>query len=138
MTAKFISTNNYTIHNKWNTYYVNQTPISCIDHKYSNCPPKITHVTTQNNGQSDHSLLSAIYHTKAPVNPPKIIYTRPKYLLTEHTLNEYLNNNDIIQTAFNYTDPDLIAEIIMNEYNNIIEIVAPKTKRQVMKTTHHT
>ena len=48
-------------------------------------------------------------------------------------MNEYLKNNDIIQTAFNYTDPDLIAEIIMNEYNIIIEIIAPKTKRQVKK-----
>ena len=48
-------------------------------------------------------------------------------------MNEYLKNNDIIQTAFNYTDPDLIAEIIMNEYKNIIEIIAPQTKRQVKK-----
>ena len=70
-------------------------------------------------------MITAIYHTKAPVNPPKIIFTRPKHLLTEHTMNEYLKNNDIIQTAFNYTDPDLIAEIIMNEYNNIIEIITP-------------
>merc|ERR1712240_754057 len=90
-------------------------------------------ITTINNGQSDHSMIAAIYHTKAAVSPPKIIFTRPKYLLTEHTMNENLKNNDIIQTAFNYTAPDLIAEIIMNEYNNIIEIIAPKTKRQVRK-----
>merc|ERR1712240_281714 len=124
---------NYTIHNKENTYFINQTPISCIDHIYSNCPHKLSHISTINSRQSDHALLSAIYQTKAPVNPPKIIYTRPKYLLTEHTLNKYLNNNDIIQTAFNYMDPVLIAEIIMNEYNNIIDIIAPKTKRQVRK-----
>merc|ERR1712240_767534 len=90
-------------------------------------------ITTINNGQSDHSMIAAIYHTKAAVSPPKIIFTRPKYLLTEHTMNENLKNNDIIQTAFNYTAPDLIAEIIMNEYNNIIEIIAPQTKRQVKK-----
>merc|ERR1711955_165120 len=71
--------------------------------------------------------------TKAPINNPKIIYTRPEYLLTEHYLNAYLNNNDIIQTAYNYTDPELIAEIIMREFNNIIEIIAPRTKRQVKK-----
>merc|ERR1711955_28870 len=104
-----------------------------MDHIYSNCPQKLTHITTLNNGQSNHAMITAIYHTKAPINNPKIIYTRPKYLLTEHKLNEYLNNNDIIQTAFNFTDPDLIAEIIMREYNNIIDIIAPQTKRQVKK-----
>ena len=30
-------------------------------------------------------------------------------------------------------DPDLIAEIIMTEYINIIEIIAPRTIRQVRK-----
>merc|ERR1712240_586638 len=48
-------------------------------------------------------------------------------------MNEYVKNNDIIQTALNYTDPHLIAEIIMKEYNNIIKIIAPQTKRQVKK-----
>merc|ERR1712240_396692 len=107
--------------------------MSYIDQIYSNCPQKLTHITALDNGQSDHAMITAIYHTKAPINNPKIIYKRPKYLLTEHKLNEYLNNNDIIQTAFNYTDPDLIAEIIMREFNNIIDIVAPQTKRQVKK-----
>merc|ERR1712240_978445 len=75
-----------------------------------------------------------LYTTQKHLSTPqKIIFTRPKYLLTEHTMNEYVKNNDIIQTAFNYTDPDLIAEIIMKEYNNIIEIIAPQTKRQVKK-----
>merc|ERR1712240_733827 len=132
-TTQFITDNNITVHNKEPTYFVNQTPTSCIDHIYSNCPQKITHITTENNGLSDHATITATYHTKAPINTPKIIFTRPKYLLTEHNLNEYLNNNDIIQTAYNYTDPELIAEIIMREFNNIIEIIALRTKRQVKK-----
>merc|ERR1712240_293787 len=132
-TTQFLTENNITTHNKDPTYYVNQKPISCIDHIYSNCPQKITHITTINNGFSDHATLTTTYHTKPPVNNPKVIYTRPKHLLTEHNLNEYLNNNNIIQTAYNYTDPELIAEIIMREYNNIIELIAPRTKRQVKK-----
>ena len=132
-TTQFLTENNITTHNKDPTFYRNQTPTSCIDHIYSNCPQKLTHIPTINNGCSDHAIITATYHTKAPIKYPKIIYTRPKHLLTEHKLNEYLNNNDIIQTAFNYTDPDLIAEIIMREYNNIIEIIAPQTKRQVKK-----
>merc|ERR1712240_568177 len=117
-TTQFLTENNITTHNKDPTYYVNQTRISCIDHIYSNCPQKITHITTINNGYSDHAILTATYQTKAPINYPKIKYPRPKHLLTEHKLNEYLNNNDIIQTAFNYTDPD---------------IIGPQTKRQIKK-----
>ena len=77
---------------------VNQNQISCIDHNYSNCPQKITQVTTQNTGQSDHAILTANYHTKAPINLPKFVYTREKHLLTHHTLNEYLSNNLILQS----------------------------------------
>merc|ERR1712240_1009178 len=132
-TTQFLSENNITTHNKDPTFFIKQTPTSCLDHIYSNCLQKLTHITTINNGQSDHAMITAIYHTKAPINNPKIIYTRPKYLLTEHKLNKYLSNNDIIQTGFNYTDPDLIAEIIMKEFNNIIDMIAPQTKRQVRK-----
>ena len=46
ITHNFLTNNNYTIHNETNTYYINQTPISCIDHIYSNCPQKVNHVTT--------------------------------------------------------------------------------------------
>ena len=85
-TAQFITEHNITTHNNEPTYFVNQTPTSCIDHIYSNCPQKLTHITTENNGLSDHATLMATYHTKAPINNPKIIFTRPKYLLTEHIL----------------------------------------------------
>merc|ERR1712208_139069 len=64
MTLEFLTDNNYTTHNELHTYYVRQQPISCIDHIYSNCPHKITNVLTHNTGQSDHSILTAIYHTK--------------------------------------------------------------------------
>merc|ERR1712240_32367 len=92
----FLSNNSYTTHNKASTSFINQDPISCINHIYSNIPHKVTHVTTHNTSQSDHALLTAKYHSKAPITPQKHVYTRPKYLLTEHTLNQYLANNDIL------------------------------------------
>ena len=125
ITNTFLTNTNYTTHNQTNIYFINQKPVSCINHIYSNCPHKVTHVTTHNTGQSDHAILTAKYHTKAPITTPKLVYTRQKHLLTEHTLKQYLTNNDILQTAYNYTDPDLIAEIIMTEYNNIIDIISP-------------
>ena len=85
ITIDFLNNNNYTTHNDANTYHINQTPISCIEHIYSNCPHKITHVTTHNTGQSDHSILTAKYHTKAPITPPKLIYARQStYLRNTH------------------------------------------------------
>lgn len=52
---------------------------------------------------------------------------------TKHALNQHLQHNEIIQTAFTYTDPDLVADIIMSEFSNIIDIIAPHTIRQVRK-----
>ena len=132
MTIDFLS-DNYTTHNDADTYHLKQKPISCIDHIYSNCPHKITNVITHNTGQSDHSILTARYHTKAPITPRRQVFTRKKYKLTAHALNQHLQHNDIIHSAFSYTDPNLVADIIMSEYNNVIEIIAPCTIKQVHK-----
>ena len=48
-------------------------------------------------------------------------------------MKQHLTNNEILLTAYNYTDPDLIAEMIMTEYNYIIDIISPHTIRQVRK-----
>ena len=98
ITQRFLSDNNFTTHNNTKTFYINQQPISCIDHIYSNIPHKVTHITTLNTGQSDHAILTAKYHSKAPITPPKFVFTRPKHLLTEHALNQHLQHNNIIQT----------------------------------------
>ena len=50
-----------------------------------------------------------------------------------HALNQHLQHNKIIQSAFTFTDPDLVADIIMSEFNNIIDIIAPCTIKQVRK-----
>merc|ERR1712115_572835 len=133
ITTEFLNNNNYTTINDTNTYHIKQKSISCIDHIYSNCPHKITHVTTHNTGQSDHSILTARYHTKAPITPRRQFFTRKKYKLTAHALNQHLQHNNVIHSAFSYTDPNLVADIIMSEYNNLIEIIAPSTIKQVNK-----
>merc|ERR1712240_894556 len=133
MTVDFLTSHNYTTHNDEHTYYIRQDPTSCIDHIYSNCPQKITGVTTHNTGKSDHSILTAIYHTKAPIAPRRQYFTRKKHKLTKHALNQYLEHNYIIKSAFTYTDPNLIADVVMSELNNIIEIIAPCTVKQERK-----
>ena len=90
MSYKFITDNNFTIHNNKNTFYRTKEEISCIDHVYSHCPQKISYVITINNSLSDHAMLSVNYHMKAPFNTTKLIKTRKSYLLTEHTLCAYI------------------------------------------------
>merc|ERR1712240_219430 len=133
MTGEFLTSNNYTTHNEAQTYYVKQQPISCIDHIYSNCPQKITGVTTNNTGKSDHSILTAIYHTKAPIAPRRQYFSHKKHKLTKHALNQHLEHNDILKSVFTYTDPNLIADVVMSEINNTIEIIAPCTVKQEQK-----
>ena len=112
---------------------LDKKPISCIDHIYSNCPHKLSTVTTHNTGDSGHSILTVRYHTKALLAPRRQFYTRPKHKLTIHALNQHLENNDVINSALNYTDPNLIADIMMSELNNIIEIIAPCKIKQEQK-----
>ena len=86
ITQRFLSDNNFTTHNDTNTFYINQQPISCIDHIYSNIPHKVTHITTLNTGQSDHAILTAKYHSKAPITPPNL-YSQDQniYSLNTHS-----------------------------------------------------
>ena len=78
----------------------------------------VTHVSTKLihriSYDSENSILSVCYHAKALLAPRRQFYTRPKHKL-------------------NYTDPNLIAEIIMSEFNNIIEIIAPCKSKQEQK-----
>ena len=90
-------------------------------------------MTAIDNGYSDHSILTANYHIKALISTQKLIKTRPSYLLTDHLLNQYIENNDTLQTIFNYTCPNLIANIIISELNGIINIIAPSKIVQVRK-----
>ena len=48
-------------------------------------------------------------------------------------MTEYIRHNDILQSTFTYTDPDLITHILMTELNNIIDCIAPQHTRQVRK-----
>jgi len=46
-------------------------------------------------------------------------------LSTKHKLNEYFALNCKLNEICNFTNPDLIAETMVNEISNIIKIIAP-------------
>ena len=79
---------------------------------------------------SDHVMLSCTYNNKHITKTQQFKIIRNNKLLTKHTLNEYFKNNDTINTKFNYTDPNIIAEILVNEISLIIECISPSKKIQ--------
>merc|ERR1712101_64271 len=65
--------------------------------------------------------------------PQQFMITRNSKLLTRHNLNEYFSNNHFLQEIFSETDPNIIAEILLNELSIIIECIAPSKKIQCSK-----
>ena len=53
------------------------------------------------------------------------IKKREYHLLTKHNLEIYFDNNPFLNSVFHYQDSDTIAEILINEMDNIIECIAP-------------
>ena len=118
---------NITQHNfKYTHFRPNQKP-SCIDHLYSNCPNHINNVSTHTNGISDHSIITANYSTKHEIVHPKYIKVRNWKSLTNNKIQNAIDQSDLMNSIFNYTDPNIVANIIQLELNAIIDtILLPK------------
>ena len=83
---------------------------------------------------SDHFLLSCTYNNKKITVPQQFLITRKSKLLTKHTLNEYFSCITFLQEIFSETDPNIIAETLINELSLIIECIAPSRKVQCSKS----
>ena len=135
--------NSLTYHNK-KTTFCRKGVQSCIDYIISNCPLKVNNVRTHdgeneifgykdsefNNIMSDHFILSCTYNNKKINFPQQFIITRNSRLLTKHNLNQYFSHNEFLQGIFSETDPNIIAETLLNELSIIIECIAPSKKIQ--------
>ena len=64
---------------------------------------------------------------------PKFAFKRDKSLLNKHNLEQFLENNTYINELFKWEEPNLIAEILFNELNIIVNSIAPKHKIQLNK-----
>ena len=82
---------------------------------------------------SDHYLLSCTYINKKISIPQQFLVTRNSKLLMRHNLNEYFSYNPYLQEIFSETDPNKIAETLLNELSIIIECIAPSKKVQCTK-----
>merc|ERR1712240_702147 len=96
-----------------------------IDHIYSNCSYKITDVVTQKDILSDHNILTFNYNNKRLNIKPTYRIKRDFNLLNTDILTYYCDMNDKIDTVFDYDNSDDIADILIDEVNNIIQTIAP-------------
>merc|ERR1712240_666541 len=139
--------NSLTYHNNKATF-CRKGIKSCIDYIFSNCPLKIRNVRTHdgetevygykdwefNNIMSDHFILSCTYNHKKIDLPQQFMISRNSKLLTKYNLNQYFSNNDVLQGIFSETDPNIIAETLLNELSIIIECISPSKKIQCNST----
>ena len=116
--------NNLLQHNHENTRFVRHHKESCIDHIYSNVPNKISDVKTHRNSFSDHSFISAVYHSQEQCYNPKFIKTRNFRNLNKTSLHLTLDQSEI-DRVFNFTDPNVISNILQTELNTVINTLAP-------------
>ena len=56
--------------------------------------------------------------------------TRNSKLLSRYNLNQYFSHNEVLHGIFSETDPNIIAETLLNELSIIIECIAPSKKIQ--------
>ena len=102
----------------------------------SNIPAKISNVTTRspltsniynnnNSLKSDHAVISAIYIDKEIQIPPRFYKFRDNKLLTKNRLCDAFYSNEKLNTVFNHSNPNKIADILVTEVSNIIEWLSP-------------
>ena len=130
---EFISDNKLTVHNNQFTRYQSNCDPSIIDQIISNCPQKIINMRTELNSISDHCHLSSLFNIEIPNQQPR--YKRVKNFkgINRESLTEALKVNQHFQEVFHQTDPNIIAEIIMQNLNQIIDILAPLRIVQIKK-----
>ena len=89
---------------------------------------KVMTFTNYHNIMSDHIMISCSYNNKKIKSTQQFRTIRDYKLLTKDILNEYFSHNDTLNTIFNYTDPELVANILINEITRIINCIAPLRK----------
>ena len=116
---------NLTYHNKLPNFF-RKGKKSCIDFMISNCPTKFLNIRTHyednifqydntnySNILSNHVMVSGIYNKFFFANFRQFRIMRNFKLLTKYTLNQYFSLNKELNSIFNYSDPDIIAEILI-------------------------
>ena len=117
------------------THHSSSSRPEVIDHIITTNPAAITNVTTTIHGESDHSFISLIRHSKAPISQPRYKMIRNYRDIDPLHFHTLLWSSSSLQEATISSDPDQIAELIINGITNALDTVAP-LKRIQTKTNN--
>ena len=81
----------------------------------------------------DHALIHCTYSSQSQITHPKFVYILPNHLLTKNWLNAHINNCTQLNNIFSITDPDLISNEILINFNYIINLIEPLKKVHLKK-----
>ena len=121
------------IMNEEYTRFMDDQDPSCIDHIITNSPKKLKNIATHVNGISDHETISATYHPDGRKPIVAEIVTRNTKNITSDTMERELSQNENLHKVFDMEEPDDIAVTMLDEFNNIINTLAPPRVAQVKK-----
>ena len=106
---------------------------SLLDLFLINIPLKVNTIKTERCQIADHSTVSLQIHAKDLWRRPKIRKTRDWRKIQPEILMEAIEGNARLNSIFAYNEPDKIANIMTEEYNGIINTLAPEKIIQVTK-----
>ena len=106
---------------------------SLLDLFLTNIPKKIDTIKTERCQIADHSSVSLQIHAKDIIRRPKMRKIRKWKNIEPEILNAMIDVNENLQSLFKYEDPDKIANILVEEYNRIINTLAPEKIINVTK-----
>ena len=127
----------FVIHNKEFTRYAPHQKPSIIDHVISNCPHLIDPIDTKVTCISDHCSLTFNVRAKPENLSPRFRYQRNLANLSAENLIREVEMSQKLQTIYQYSDPNLVAPIIRDELDRIINLLAPKKRVQVRSKKNH-
>ena len=78
-------------------------------------------------------MVLAQIHAKDIEDKPQFIRVRDWSLVTSENIMREIKENERLNGIFNYQDPDIVAEILVEELNNILEKIAPSKVVQMRK-----
>ena len=130
---QFLAINNLTLMNKDPTrYWPGQKP-SLLDHIICNQPNKICNILTLGGIIADHEMVRCDYCHKVSEPLPHFIKIRDFSLLTRISILDQICINQRINSIFNYSNPNHVCNILIEELNYIIDFLAPATIKPFKK-----
>ena len=132
MLDSLLDDHSFTQHNWQPTRFrAGQRP-TCLDLVISNCPTKIAEVNPVINNTSEHEGIKCKFSDSDYICPVQFGSSRRYNNMTKQNILSTIDH-DHYNSIFSISDPDVIAEAIIEVFTNVIDTLAPLKKFQIRK-----